>query len=144
MAVGATAISTSALQSAGTINEGTELTVAGLRMRYMVSASATIASNTCSIPIYPALEAAVASTGRVISIVKSTLNQEEEEWLSTLAAGRAFELKANLYPNAIPIGGGNVWQNFITLGQNMVGGAITEMRRSNPPKTTRRYSNEVI
>lgn len=142
VSAGATTISGSALQAAGTINEGTELTIAGLRMRYLVASSVTIASNTAAIVIYPPLEVAIASTGVVISLVKSSLNQREEEWVSVLAAGRVMERKANLYPNAIPLGGGNVWQNYATLGRGMVEDALRDIRRSVPPKTKQTYPSD--
>ena len=139
--VGATTVAMSSLQSAGTINVGTEFTIENHRTTYTVASSATIASNTVAVTIFPALEA-VASSTWVVTIKQTSLDPQDEEILATLAAGRIMEDKANKYPNALGIGGGAVWQNFRVLGSSLVNEALTELKRKSPWKTSRRYPTE--
>src|SRR3990167_6091680 len=61
-AAGATTLSASALQSAGTIEEGEEFYIENHKSVYMVTAETTIAANTAAITFYPGLEADVAAT----------------------------------------------------------------------------------
>ena len=139
--VGATTLASSSWQSAGTINIGTELTIENHRTTYIVAASAAIASNTASLEIYPGLEAPATSTW-VITIRQTSLDMGDEEIVAKLAAGRLLEDKANKFPNAIPLGGGAVWQNYRVLATSMVNEALLELRRKTTWQTSRRYPTE--
>lgn len=140
--VSATSISATALQSAGTINQGTEFTIENHRTTYTVATSATIAANTVALTFFPALEAPVSSTAWVLTLRQSTLDPQDEEIIAKLAAGRIMESKANKFPNAISLGGGAVWQNFRVLGQSIVNESLTELKRKTPWRTSRRWPTE--
>jgi len=138
----ATTLSATALQSAGTISEGTQFTIENHMTVYTVAASATIAANTCAVTFFPGLEAAVSSTAWVLTIRKSSLDNMDEETIATLATGRILESKAIKHANTITYGGGSVWQNVSVLGQSMVAQALTEVKRRTVWKTSRRYPTE--
>ena len=138
-AAAATSISATALQSAGTIEAGEELTIENHRTTYVVVSSATIASNTAAVSIYPPLESAVASTAWVLTFRKSTLLPEQEDIMASLAAGRLLEMKAPKFLNLPNIGGGNVTGKFQNSGERMVNEALKKLRRGTPPRTKRRY-----
>ena len=95
-AAAATSISATSLQSAGTIEEGEELYIENMRSLYVVTAAATIATNTALISIYPGLEAAVASTAWTFTIRKSSLAPQDEDVLADLVAARLAINKAPL------------------------------------------------
>ena len=137
-AVAATAISLSSLQSAGTIEEGEEFYLENQKTLYVVSASATIASSTAVISIYPGLEAAASSTW-AITFRKSSLEPKQEEIFADLVAARLAINKAPKYFNAIPLGGGVVWQNFLSWGERRLAEVLGKLRRENPPQTKRRW-----
>ena len=141
-AVGATSISSTSWQSAGTINEGAEFTVENHRSTYVVAASATIAANTVAITFYPPLESAVSSTAWVITIRKTTLEPQYEEMVADLASARIALNKAPKFANTIAFGGGNVAEKFISIGERRLAEAQARLRRSVPPKTSIRYPTD--
>ena len=137
-AVAATAISTLALQSAGTIEEGEELTIENHRTTYIVVADATIAANTAAVSIFPGLEAAASSTW-VITFRKSTLLPNQEEILADLVAARLAINKASKFFNTVTVGGGSVWLNFENWGLQKLTETLLRLRQQSTPKTKRRY-----
>jgi hypothetical protein len=99
--VGATTISGTSLQAAGTINVGNEFYIQGQRTLYTVAQSITIAANTAAIVFYPGLESDIASTTTTFTFVSSTLNPDDEDVISDLAAAKLAINKApKLYMQA--------------------------------------------
>ena len=142
VAVGATSISSSAWQSAGTINLGTEFTIENHRQTYIVAGSATIASNTVAISLYPPLEAAVSSTAWVITIRQSSLEPDAEDMIADLAAARIALNKAPLFLRSIGAMGQATVNNFITYGERRLAEVRGRLEASAPPKTSRRYPTD--
>ena len=142
-ATGATTLSATALQSAGTISTGAEFTIENHRLTYVVANSATIASNTVAISFYPPLEAPVSSTAWVLTFEKTSLEPQYEDVVADIAVGRAMINRAPEFVNAINIGGGQVYQNFLATGQTKLADAQARLRKSVPPKTTRRFPTDV-
>lgn len=141
-AAAATSISATALQGAGTIEVGEEFNIQYHKSTYVVAGSVTIASSAATISLYPPLEAAVASTGWTITFRQTTLRPHDEDILADLAAARLSLSKASKYFNSIPIGGGNVWQNFDTWGYRMLQRTLGKLRATAPPKTKKRYPTD--
>ena len=141
-AAAATSISATSLQSAGTIEEGEELYIENLRRLYVVIASATIASSSVAISIYPPLEATIASTAWTFTFRKSSLDPQDEEVFAELVAGQLMRSKATKFPNIISIGGPEVYRNFYQLGSDMVEAARARLRRMTPPPSKKRYPTE--
>ncbi len=141
VAAGATSMLVSGLQATGTINVGEEFYLENQRSLYVVSASAAIASSSATVTFFPGLEAAAAST-EVVTFRKSSLSPRDEDVYANLVAGKIMKNKANKYPNAISVGGGNAWSNYLTLGEKMVQDALRQLRASVPPKTRKRYTTE--
>ena len=138
----ATTIGATALQGAGTLEVGSEFTIENHKTTYIVTASTTIASSAVTIPFYPPLESAVASTAWVISIRKSSLEPQFEDIFADLVASRLSINKAPKYFNAISLGGGVVYQNFLTWGERRLGETLSKLRREVPPKTTRQFPTD--
>ena len=141
-AVGATTLSATALQSAGTINVGTEFTIENHKATYIVAASTTIASNTVIVSFYPPLESAVSSTAWVISIRKTSLEPKIEDIFADLAVARLELNRAPEFFNAISLGGGEVWRHFQSVGERKREEALSRLRRLIPPKTSRVYPRD--
>lgn len=98
--VGATTISGSSLQAAGTLSIGDEFYIQGLRNLYTVTTAATIAT-TAAIAFYPPLEAALADTTTTFTFTKSSLSAQQEETFADLVAARLAVNKApKLYMQA--------------------------------------------
>ena len=141
-AAAATTVSLTALQSAGTIEEGEQFTIENHRRIYTVNADAAIASSTAAITFYPPLEAAVASTAWVISFLKSSLTPRDEELFADMVAGNLAISKAPKFFNTIPVGGGEVWSKFLSWGERRLAEVIGKLRRDNPPQTKRKWPTE--
>jgi hypothetical protein len=93
---GATSITASATACSGTLKKGTLLTIADTPGQYVVTADCTAASNSITIPIYPALQASV--TSKAVTIV------------SNHYANLAFHKNAFAFvtrPLALPLGAAN-------------------------------------
>jgi len=141
-AAAATSISASSLQSAGTIEEGEEIYIENLRRLYVVTGSATIASNTAAISIYPPLEAAIASTAWTFTFRKSSLNPQDEDIFADLVAARLSISKSAKLVNAVGVGGANAWANFLTWGERRLAEALGKLRRTSLPISKKRYTAE--
>ena len=139
-AAAATAISGSTFQASGTLEVGSEFNIENHKTTYIVTATAAIAT-TVLISIYPPLEAAAASTW-AITFRKSSLEPQFEENFADLAASRLAINKAPKFFNAISLGGGVVYQNFLTWGERRLGETLSKLRRGVPPKTTVRYPTD--
>ena len=129
----ATSIAATALQGAGTIKVGSELTIENHRTTYLVTASTTIASSAVTIPIYPGLESVVASTAWVITIRKSSLQPQQEDTFADLVAARLAINKSPKFIRSIAISGN--WDNWQTWGERRLGETLAKLRRGTPPKT---------
>ena len=141
-AAGATTLSGSTLQSAGTIEIGEEFHVENHKSRYIVTAATTIASNTAAITFYPGLESAVAATTWTFTFTQSSLLQNEEETFADLVAARLAINKAPKFFNAINLGGGQVWQNFQTWGERRLSQVMKKIQSETPPKVKHLYTRE--
>jgi hypothetical protein len=91
--LGATTISGSALQAAGTLTIGDEFYIQGLRNLYTVTTAATIAT-TAAIVFYPPLECDIASTATTFTFTKSSLSAQQEDTFADLCAARLAINKA--------------------------------------------------
>ena len=138
-AVGATSLAATALQSAGTIDTGTEFNVENHRTTYVINNSVTIASSAATLTFYPPLEANVSSTAWVVTFRKTSLDPHYEDLVADLAAGRARVVRAGEFLNSVNIGGGNTYQNFYSIGTAKLNDALTRLKKSVPPKTSRRF-----
>ena len=96
-AAGATTISGSALQTAGTIEADQEFSIANVRGTYWTTVAVAVTATTAAISFYPPLESAVASTGVVITFRQSTLKPQEEPVFVQYIAGKAAVSKSMLY-----------------------------------------------
>ena len=141
-AAGATTLSGSSLQSAGTIEVGEEFYVENHKTRYIVAATATIASNTVAISFFPGLEAAVAATTWTFTFTKSSLRPNDEDIFADLAAARLAINKAPKYFNKIAIGGGVVWQNMQSWGERRLAQTLAKLQSQTPPKVKHTFSTE--
>ena len=99
-AKGATTISGSSLQAAGTLTIGDEFYIGGHRTLYTVTTAATIAT-TAAIAFYPPLEADIGSTATTFIFTKSSLSAQQEEPFANLVAARlAISKPMKLYSQA--------------------------------------------
>ena len=99
-AKGATTISGSSLQAAGTLSIGDEFYIGGHRTLYTVTTAATIAV-TASIAFYPPLEANIGSTTTTFAFTKSSLSAQQDEMLADLVSARlAISKPMKLYSQA--------------------------------------------
>lgn len=141
-AAGATTFSCSNLTVSGTIESGGEFYIQDLKQSYVITANATASTaGIATIAFYPPLEA-VAASASVVTFTTSTLKPDEEEIFADLVAARLAINKAPKYFNAIPLGGGNVWQNFLTWGERRLGEVLSKLRRLSPPKTKQTYPKD--
>ncbi|KKM70027.1 hypothetical protein LCGC14_1444870 [marine sediment metagenome] len=136
----ATIISGSAFQLAGTIEVGSEFNVENHRTTYVINAETTIASNTATFSFYPPLEA-VADTATVLTFRKSSLEPNVEEAFAELAAARLMINKAPKFFNAISLGGGVVYQNFLNTGERRLSEILGKLRKA-PPKIKETHSRD--
>lgn len=141
-AVGATTLSGTSLQSAGTIEVGEQFYVENHKSLYVVTAAATIASNTATISFYPGLESAVAATTWTFTFTKSSLRPNDEDVFADLIAARLAINKAPKYFNKIAIGGGVVWQNLNTWGERRLAQTLTKLRGQTKPKVKSLYPTD--
>ena len=93
---GATSVTASATACAGTLKKGSLLTIADIPGQYVVTADCTAASNSITIPIYPALQAAV--TSKAVTIVSN-------HYANLAFHKNAFALVTR--PLALPLGAAN-------------------------------------
>ena len=138
--VSATTISGSAFQAAGTIEVGSEFNVENHRSTYIVTAQTTISSNTAAFEFYPPLEA-VANTATVLTFRKSSLEPQNEEIFAELVAARLMINKAPKFFNAISLGGGVVYQNFLNTGERRLSETLGKLQQA-PPKVKERYPRD--
>jgi len=132
-AAAATSIAATALQGAGTIEIGTELTIENHRTTYLVTATATIASSAVTIPVFPPLESAVASTAWVITIRKSSLEPAQEDIFADLVAARLAINKSPKFIRSVSVSGS--WDNWQNWGERRLGETLSKLRRGTPPRT---------
>ena len=137
--VSATALALTSLQSAGTIEEGEEITIPGHRSTYVVVADTTIASNTATVEIQPPLERA-ANTATVINFTKSTLTPQLEDIVSDHAAAKLALNHAIKFANSISIGGGNVGVNYLQWGQTKLNETMRKINQESVFNTYTSYS----
>ena len=128
----ATSIAATALQGAGTIEIGSELTIENHRTTYLVTSAVTIASSAGTIPIYPPLESAVASTAWVITIRKSSLEPQKEDIFADLVAARLAINKSPKFIRSVSISGG--WDNWQNWGERRLAETLSKLRRGTPPR----------
>ena len=133
----ATSIAATALQGAGTIEVGSELTIENHRTAYLVTSAVTIASSAATIPIYPGLESAVASTAWVITIRKTSLQPQQEDIFADLVAARLAINKSPKFIRSVSISGG--WNNWQEWGERRLAETLTKLQRGTPPKTRQSY-----
>lgn len=138
---GATTISGSAFQSAGTIEVGNEFTVENHSATYIIASETTIASNTAVITFYPPLEAK-ANTATILTFRKSSLEPQAEEIFAELVAARLMINKAPKFFNAISLGGGVVYQNFLSSGERRLAETLNKLQNDDPPKVKRSYPRD--
>ncbi len=138
-AVGATTLACSALQSAGTIEKDQEFTLATSRYTYRVAVSATIASNTVSITFFPALEAAIATTGGVVTFVQSTLPTALEPIFANYVAGRAAIQRCSYLAVNQLVAGAGPYTALKAWGEEKVEHARRELTRYVGVRTTELY-----
>ena len=141
-AAAATSLSATALKGAGTIEVGEEFTVQYHKAVYIVAASATITANTAAISFYPPLEAAVGSTATVLTFRQTSLNPAHEELFADLVAARLIINKAPKFMNAVNVGGGAVWSNYMAWGNARLTETLSKLRRLSPPKFKRRWPTD--
>ncbi len=135
--VGATTLAGSTLQAAGTLEVGTEFNIENMRRTYMVTGTAAIAT-TVAVTFYPPIEATADSTW-AINFRKSSLEPSDEEMFADLVASRIAINKSPLYFNAISLGGGVVYQNYLTWGERRLSETLGKLTRTTKPKTSQRY-----
>ena len=133
----ATSIAATALQSAGTIEVGTELTIENHRTTYFVAAETTIASSAVTMSIYPPLESAVASTAWVITIRKSSLEPNQEELFADLVAARLAINKSPKFIRSVAISGR--WNDWQSWGERRLAETLGKLERGTPPKVKLSY-----
>src|SRR3990167_3801826 len=141
-AVGATSLACTALQSAGTIEEGEEFVLPGHRSTYVIVADTTISSNTATISFQPPLEIAVGSTATVVTFTKSTLTPQLEDIQADHVAAKLAINHGAKFANSISIGGGNVWRNYVEWGNNRLNEITRKINRESTWNTYTSYSRE--
>ncbi len=120
---------------AGTINEGTKLTIAGDSCVYNVYATATIAANEATVYIYPALKAAVLADAVVTIVIQpSTLDLVLEAAFEKYCAGNLAEYKAR---SKLSIGMDlDKWgEKRLARAQSLLAGLIKYPGRTEYPRT---------
>jgi len=138
----ATTVSVVSLAASASIESGGEFTVATHRQNYIITSSATANSaGVAAISFYPPFEAAAAA-GAVVTFTKSTLKPNEEEVFADLVAARLSINKSPKYFNAISLGGGVVYQNFLTWGERRLGETLSKLRSQSTPKVKERYPRD--
>ena len=141
-AAGATTLSASALQSAGTIEAGEEFYVENHKSCYIVAAETTIASNTVVISFYPPLEANISSTAWSVNFVKSSLLPNDEDNFADLAAARLAISKAPKFFNTIAVGGKDTGAAYQEWGERRQAQVIRKLTAQIPPKVKHTYTRE--
>jgi hypothetical protein len=141
-AAGATTLSGSSLQSAGTIEVGEEFYVENHKTLYIVTAETTISSNTAAISFYPPLEAAVAATTWTFTFTKSSLRPNDEDIFADLVASRLAINKSPKYFNTIAIGNPNAWRNYHDWGQGRLIQTLNKLQGQTKPKVNHTYTTE--
>ena len=140
--VGATTLSGSSLQAAGTIEVGEEFYVENHRTLYMVVAETTIASNTAAIAFFPGFEAKVPGTTTVLTFVKSSLLPHQEHDFAELVAANLLYIKAPKFYNSVDVGGVGVEQNFESGAGRRLAAVRRKLTRQSKPKVSHTYSRE--
>jgi len=129
-AIAATSLALTSLGT-GTINKYTKLVITGDTTEYMVKATVTIADAAATVAITPPLVA--AATGKVVtlSLNDSTLTPDLEEILVDWTSG---ELMKGYAPDVM--GGMNTGsspKDYISIGQERITGALTDLRMHETP-----------
>lgn len=133
-AAGATTLSCSGLTASATVEAGGEFLIQDLKQSYIITATTTASTaGIATISFYPPLEA-VAASASVLTFTSSTLKPNEEEIFAELVASRLAINKAPKFFNAISLGGGEVWKNFLDWSERRLGETLGKLRRQTPPK----------
>ncbi len=140
--VGATTLSGSSMQAAGTIEIGEEFYVENHRSLYMVVVSATIASNTALVTFYPGFEAKVPGTATTFTFVKSSLLPHQEDDFAELVAANLLVNKAPKFFNEVALGGPGVDAIFEGGGYRRLRQVRRKLTRQSKPKVSHSYSRE--
>ena len=134
-AAAATSIAVGSLSGTEVVEEGEELYLENQKTPYTVTADVTMAAGAGTLAIYPGLEAAALNT-EVITIVKSSLKQDEEEDFASLVAAR---LSINKAPKHFSLAGGPIWQSYLTWGERTMADTLRRLHRK-PGKVKMTYS----
>jgi len=138
----ATTVSVVGLAASAEVVSGMEFNVATHRQDYVITGSAMANSaGEMTIQFYPPFEAAAASAS-VVTFVKSTLKPGEEEIFADLAAARLAINKSPKYFNAISLGGGVVYQNYLNWGERRLGETLNKLSMRSTPKTKEMYPRD--
>jgi len=125
---GATSMAVDNLQSAGTIEQDQEFTLASRDQVYTVTAAASISSNAATISFYPGLDADVAND-IVVTLIQSTLDDELEEILIEYVIGKALMDEANLHLHNISSTGLNAYKQYLETASFRYNEAIRRLRK---------------
>jgi len=125
---GDTVLLAGSLQASGTIEAGDEFYIGSQRPIYVVRADTVITANTATISFYPPLEDTVTSTATVITFVKSSLLQQQEDVFADLVAAR-LAINKPLYSTAqskLVLAGsalvaGTAYINTVNVGGDVAG-----------------------
>lgn len=126
----------------GTINEDTQLTIAGDATVYHVTGTATIATNEATVSITPVLAAQAAADAVVtLALSTSTLDITLEDLLADLAAAHLAIDKARGFIGGVTVAG-NSAQEFIGWGNNKLALTLQDLRGMGKGKTGYLYPTD--
>ena len=113
-----------------------EFTLAYRPQIYTVTTAVTVASSEATVSFYPGLDADVAND-IAVTWVQSTLDRELEELLIEYIVGKALMDEANTHLNAISVGGGSVYKQYLETASFRYNNALRQLQGMARPRPSK-------
>ncbi len=130
-AAGAKTLVVAGFSGSEIIAEDTLFTIAGIRGTYRTTQATTLSTGGGTIYFWPGLDKTL-TTGLVITVIGSTLNDKLERLVVQVAAGKALMSKAVKDARQVPKGGARQTPLEIELANNQYILAIRELEKGKP------------
>ena len=123
------------------IAEDTLFTIAGIRGTYRTTEATTLSSGAGTIYYWPGLDKTL-TTGLVITVIGSTLNDRLERLVTQVVVGKALMSKAILDARTVPKGGAGQVGEELRIANDQYALAIQELSKGKPVGIKQTYSKD--
>ena len=123
------------------IAEDTLFTIAGIRGTYRIIRDTTLSAGAGTIYFWPGLDKTL-TTGLVITVIGSTLNDRLERLVTQVVVGKALMSKAILDARTVPKGGAGQVGEELRIANDQYALAIQELSKGKPVGIKQTYSKD--